>query len=243
MSDTSLVPRLNWIVTTPSPIVRLKLLKLLKELEFHSPLQRHFFPQYLFNFTPAQLCFLCHCIDETKNVAGMIAEVGCAAGATTLFLNKHLDAEGIEKQYYTVDTFSGFVAEDINLEVSQRGKKRNYFTHDFQVNKKKWFDETMRRHHFERVTSIEADVNDFNLKSLGSLSFVLLDVDLYRPMSKCLRELYEILNVGGIMVVDDCSSEDVRWDGANQAYKEFIKEINQPEHIVHGKLGIVRKVR
>ena len=53
-----------------------------------------------------------------------------------------------------------------------------------------------------RVTSTQADVNKFDLRTLGPLSFVLFDVDLYRPMKKGLPELYEMLSPGGIMVLD-----------------------------------------
>ncbi len=91
------------------------------------------------------------------------------------------------------------------------------------------------------VRSIQADVNEYDLTALGPLSFVLLDVDLYRPMKKSLKELYEILSPGGIMIVDDCDSKDIRWDGSGQAYREFMKEINEAPRVVHGKLGEVRK--
>jgi len=40
-----------------------------------------------------------------------------------------------------------------------------------------------------RVKSIEADVNQYDLRTLGPLSFCLLDVDLYRPIRKSLKEL------------------------------------------------------
>ena len=56
-----------------------------------------------------------------------------------------------------------------------------------------------------------------------------------------MKELYEVLSPGGIMVVDDCDESDVLWDGADQAYKEFVKEIGQPVEIKHRKLGVIRK--
>ena len=43
------------------------------------------------------------------------------------------------------------------------------------------------------------------------------------------------------MVVDDCDSTNFRWDGADQAYKEFMEEIGEPTQIIHGKLGIIKK--
>ena len=211
-----------------------------RELLFHSPLKRYFFPKYLYNHTPPQLCFLCQCVEETRSVAGSIAEVGCANGLTTVFLNRYMNSQGIEKPYYAIDTFSGFVTEDINFEVENRGKQRHLFKR-FEVNKKKWYDATMRWNNVDRVRSVEADVNKYDLTTLGPLSFALLDVDLYRPIKKSLPELYSILTPGGVIVVDDCDSQHIRWDGADQAYKEFMQERNLPLQIVHGKLGIIRK--
>jgi O-methyltransferase len=215
--------------------------KLTREILFHTPLKRYFFPRYLYNFTPPQLCFLCQCIEETKYVAGSIVEVGCANGLTTVFLNKYMTCQNIEKTYNTIDTFSGFVVDDVHCEVSHRGKSEKLFKL-FQVNKKKWFDWTMRVNDIKRVHSFEADINKFDIAALGSLSFILLDVDLYRPVKKALPELYALLSPGGIMIVDDCDPLHIRWDGANQAYEEFMKELRQDGQVMHGKLGIIRKL-
>ena len=217
-----------------------KLARLLKEIQFRSPLRKYFFPRYLYNFTPPQLCFLCQCLEDTRHLAGSYAEIGCDHGATTVFLNKYMDAQNIPKTYYALDTFLGFVAADIAFEIALRGKTKDLFT-SFQVNNKKWFDGTMRENHITRVHSITADVNHYDLRTLGPLSFILLDVDLYRPMKKCLPQLFEVLTPGGIIVVDDCVSSDIRWDGSDQAYKEFMRGKNHPPQIIHGKLGIVRK--
>jgi O-methyltransferase len=218
--------------------------RLLKEIQFQSPLRRYFFPRYLYNFTPPQLCFLCQCLENTRDVPGNIAEVGCASGSTTVFLNKCMEAHGFEKTYYAVDTFSGFVPEDVNVEVSERGQSRQarwWIENSFAVNKQKWFDWTMLQNAITRVKSIEADVNQYDLRTLGPLSFCLLDVDLYRPIRKSLKELYDVLSPGGIMVVDDCDESNRVWDGADQAYKEFMKDAGRPIEIRHGKLGLIRK--
>jgi O-methyltransferase len=217
-----------------------KLVKFVKGIKYHSPFRKDFFPNFYYNFTAPQLCFLCQCLEDTRHVAGAIAEIGCANGYTTVFLNKYLDAQNIQKNYYAIDTFSGFVAGDIELEVAERDKTADMFT-EFQVNKKKWFDATMRLNHIARVRSIETDVNRYDLATLGPLAFALLDVDLYRPIKKALPELYRVLSPDGIMVVDDCDSRHVQWDGSYQAYKEFMIEKDRSPQIIHGKLGIIKK--
>lgn len=219
-------------------IVALK--KLAKDILFHSPARKIAFPRYPYNFRASQLCFMCQCIEETRDLPGSIAEVGCSTGWTAAFLDDYMKMRGIDKTYYALDTFSGFVPEDIEVEVNQRGKKRYYFN-EFQTNKQKWFDGAMEQSGAKRVKSIQADVNEYDLKTLGPLSFVLLDVDLYRPIKKALVELYEVLSPGGILVVDDCDETSARWDGADQAYKEFVAEHGMPVDIQHGKLGVIRK--
>ncbi len=192
-----------------------------------------------FNFSITQLIFLCQCLGKVKEVKGDIAEIGANEGKTTVFLNKYMDAEKIDKKYYALDTFSGFTSCDIDYEVSLRQKDPSFYT-GFKASKKA-FDIVMNRNKINRVVSIQADVNNYNLKSFGRLSFALLDVDLYRPMKKSLSELYDILTPNGIIVVDDCDNGNILWDGSDQAYKEFMHEINQPVEILFGKLGIIRK--
>jgi len=152
-----------------------------------------------------------------------------------------MDAQNIQKDYYVVDTFSGFVAEDIKFEVVNRSKTKDLFN-GFKVNSKKWLDKTMLNNNITRVSSIQADVNEYDLTSLGPISFSMLDVDLYRPMKKSLPELYEVLSPGGIIVVDDCDASVFSTDGSDQAYKEFMKERNQTAQIIHGKLGVIKKL-
>ncbi len=222
---------------------RTALLLWAKDKLVRSPLKWRFLPRYAYYFTAAQLCFLCECLARTRNVAGCIVEVGVAGGETTLFLNNYLDAVKIDKDYFALDTFAGFVQEDVELEVTQRGKRVAPYTgvYGFQVNKKSWFDAAMRLNRVTRVRAIQADVNEFDFRTLGAIAFCLLDVDLYRPMKKALGQVYEQLSVGGLMVADDCSSADARFDGALQAYQEFMRALGKSEQIVFDKLGVVTK--
>lgn len=202
---------------------------------------RYFFSRHSYNFTVPQLCFLCECLNTTRDVPGAIVEVGCAGGSTTIFLNKFMDARKIEKKFVCIDTFSGFISEDIEYEVSERGKTKDLYKKSFKVNKKKWFDGTMKMNGIKRVHSIQADANKFDFSSLGKISFCLLDVDLYRPMKNSLPQLFDALSPKGMMVVDDCNEKNTRWDGSDQAYKEFLAEISYPMRIEEEKLGVIVK--
>src|SRR2546427_9493700 len=107
-------------------------------LLWYTPFRRYMHYRYMYSFTPQQLAFFVGCINETREVFGDIIEIGCAAGQTTCFLNRHLQESGISKDYYCIDTFSGFLSGDVAFEVAERGKKWSDFT-GFRVNRLKWF--------------------------------------------------------------------------------------------------------
>jgi O-methyltransferase len=212
-----------------------------KGLIHFSPLRPYFFPRYPFNLTARQLCYVCECLERTRYVPGAVVEVGCASGWTTIFLNKYMDAQGLEKEYVCIDTFRGFAPEDIRYEVSRRGKRSLVYSVPFAVNKKGWFDRTMAENGVVRVRSIQADVNGFEFCAIGPLSLCLLDVDLYRPTKAALPRLLEILSPGGMILVDDCNPDCERYEGAAQAYREFVRERALPERILFGKFGVLER--
>jgi O-methyltransferase len=213
-----------------------------KGVLFRTPLRKFFFPRYAFNLAAHHLCFLCECLERMRRVPGIILEVGCSTGATTVFLNKYMGARGIAKEYVAIDTFSGFVPEDVEYEVKERGKRFRDYT-AFGVNRKEWFEGTMAMNGIRGVRAIEADANSFDYPSLGPVSFCLLDVDLYRPIRSSLSAIERQLSPGGMIVVDDCNPDDTVWDGADQAYKEYVAETGNRGRIVLGKLGIIEKAR
>jgi O-methyltransferase len=200
---------------------------------------REEFSVYNYMFYPHQLRFLMDCIQDTANVPGCCAEVGCAKGNTTAFLKKWMDSQGIEKTYVALDTFSGFVAGHSDHEVKSRGKPSAISTL-FTLNKREWFDYSMKLANVTNVVSIQTDAAKFDFDSLFPISFCLLDVDLYLPIRYCLPNIYRNMSPGGIIVVDDCQPENI-YDGALQAYQEFIKSLGVPQRIECGKLGVIRK--
>ncbi len=199
------------------------------------------FSVYNYMFDPQQLRFLMDCIQETSSISGCCVEAGCSRGNTTAFLRKWMYAVGIEKDYVAIDTFSGFVPKHAEFEIRSRGKPE-MIKLPFSMNKKKWFEYSMRLANISDVKTIEADVADFDFGSIAPISFCLLDVDLYLPISESLPKIYHSLSVGGIIVVDDCQPGNI-YDGAMQAYEEFVLKLNIPGKIECGKLGVIRKDR
>lgn len=220
---------------------------LLKRIQFYTPLRRTMLHRYEYFFWPEELAFLCKLVSESVSIPGNFVEVGCAQGATTIFLNKHLDFLQGKKlslnsepclSYYCIDTFSGFTQEDVDCEVSDRNKKRTDYA-SYAVNNINWFNATLKQNGITRVKAFQADAKEFDFLKLGNLSFCLIDVDLYQPVKSALNSIFAQMSPGGTIVVDDCKANG-KWDGALQAYQEFTAEHSLIEDIHYGKFGLIR---
>ena len=213
---------------------------ILKDISLKTGRNRQLFSLYPYMFSPTQLTFLADCITSVGDVPGSFVEVGCAYGATTVFLNKFMNdnPELVKRTYYAIDTFQSFVAEHADYEIQTRGKPPS-IKKRFKENKKAWFDKSMAVHGVKRVKSIECDATQFDLSSVAPIAFCLIDVDLYIPVKDLLPKVFSLMSSGGIIVIDDCQPDQM-WDGALQAYQEFARERNLPAEIVLEKLGIVR---
>lgn len=199
-----------------------------------------FFNVYPYMFDPKQLVFMIERAKDAGSIPGSFVEAGVAWGATTALLNRTMDSEGIERPYYALDTFSGFVQEQVRYEIETLGKPAEV-AREFSENSQEWYDKSMQLHGFSRVQSIQADVAEFPFESIAPIAFCLLDVDLYQPIRKALPKIYAALSSGGIIIVDDCKADYV-WEGALQAYEEFVAEKGLPREIAAERLGIVRRI-
>ena len=217
----------------------MSLRRLAKGLLMRSSAARFLCYRYRYSFSPGQLCFLASCVERTAPIPGPIVEVGCFAGCTTVWLNRHMDEMGIEKPYVAIDTFSGFTPSDIADESGRGGAAPDVLRSAFSVNDKAWFDKTMALNGVRRVVAYEADANSFDFSPFTNLSFVLIDVDLYKPVMRVLEAVHGRMGPGGIIVVDDCAAGQM-YEGALQAYREFIRAKGVPEMIVHEKLGLIQ---
>jgi SAM-dependent methyltransferase len=204
---------------------------------------------YSFMFSSRQLKFLLDSLDETKSIDGCVLEVGCAHGATTIFLYEYLRDSGVSKPYYCIDTFSGFTDSDIEYENRNRGKQYNY-TSAFKNNSVERFKRNLRQRKIDDVHVIQADINRFDITTIPPISFCLLDVDLYQPVLAGLEKILPHVNAGGTIVIDDCWVDDEHfyksipdmYDGALEAYREFVSKNQLPVTLVEKKLGVIRKI-
>jgi O-methyltransferase len=177
-------------------------------------------PRYGYGLDPAALAFLVTAISERAATPGCVVEIGVARGMTTRFLVEHMVREGIRKRYHALDTFSSFVPEDMAYERSARGKTAADLA-GFTYNDVGVWRRNFRA--FDFVHAHPCDCKTFSFTAIAPIAVAILDVDLYLPTKHTLPRLYDSLEPGGVILVDDVRP-DARWDGAAQALAEFCRE-------------------
>jgi SAM-dependent methyltransferase len=196
--------------------------------------------RYWYQFSPAQLIYLCETAEACASLGGCFVEAGCAEAHSTIFINRYLRDKGISPDYLCIDTFAGFVDEHVAHEITVRGKaayRRSYGR--FRDNSKAAVDAALARNGLTNVRTEVADVARYPFA--GPIAWCLLDVDLYKPIQAALPRIWSALLPQGVLIVDDCSASAPQWDGALQAYNEFCRDTGQDPLVVAGKLGVLTK--
>lgn len=162
-------------------------------------------------------------IYHKRNVAGPVLEIGCANGGSTAFACWFLSRIGCKKQYCCIDTFGGFVENQ--LQTDHRLGLTSQHDNLFRRNSVKKFRSKLERWGIRRnVTIIEGDICAIPEEQIpDNLSVVLVDVDLRDPIYHGLRMVDKKLASNGIILVDDCK-QGTSWVGANAGYRDYIAE-------------------
>ena len=193
-------------------------------------------PNYPYNLDPLQLSEIIISLEKVKNLDGVICEIGVARGMTTRFICEYLNNTDTKTDYYCLDTFNSFTKEDVNFEIENRKKTHSELLGFSYNNFKKW---KKNFNNYEYIKAIETDVKKFDFKKIKPIKFALLDVDLYLPTLSALENLKNNMITGGILMVDDVSKNN-SWDGADQAFHEFIKKHSLKFELVGKKCGIIK---
>jgi hypothetical protein len=197
-------------------------------------------PKYLYLVEPIQLAFLVNFLESIKNNGGSILEVGVDKGMTTRFLCEHIRLSKSPIKYFVVDTFNSFTDDDVNYEVENRSKPKfdsdflNFTYNDFNV----W---STKFKEFSFLTAYKSDCSKFDYSKIDKLQLVFLDVDLYLPTFKALELIYDQLEYGGCIMVDNVSLSYSIYDGAYQAYNEFCNKYNIPVQYLGNNAGLIYK--
>jgi len=80
-------------------------------------LYKTIFVRYESAIPPQVIEILIQTINETKNLPGNIIECGSNRCGTTSILAQYLKSKNIMKKIYALDSFSGFIPEEIRKEI------------------------------------------------------------------------------------------------------------------------------
>ena len=196
-------------------------------------------PKYDYNIEPAQLLELLTSIDNfaSKTQKSIIVEVGVARGMTTRFLSEHISLKNYNLDYFCIDTFSSFTNKDLNFEITKRGKAGKELL-GFSYN-----DYTKCKNNFKKfnfIKPIQKDCSNFDFSTIAPINLCFLDVDLYLPTKNTLNKIWPHMAENSSIIVDDVADNN-QWDGAYQAFMEFVNENKLNYYLVGNKCGVIKK--
>ena len=159
---------------------------------------------------------------KTKNLAGDVVEFGCFVGTTSVFLTKEIEKWNTEKSLWLYDSFEGLPEksrEDENSlgEVFKKGEL---------LATKKQLISNLRKSGVRKMPKITKGwFSELSKEQIPhKISFAFLDGDYYHSILDPLNLIWENLESGAIIVVDDYGNHAL--PGALKAVDEWCKKYN-----------------
>lgn len=154
---------------------------------------------------------------KTRDLAGDVVEFGCFVGTTSVFIAKEIEKWGNQKSLWLYDSFEGLPEksqEDVNSlgEVFKKGEL---------LATKKQLIANLRKSGISKMPRITRSWFDSLEKSQipPKISFAFLDGDYYRSILDPLELIWDNLESGAIIVVDDYGNHAL--PGASKAVDEW----------------------
>jgi hypothetical protein len=139
-------------------------------------------------------------INLTKEIDGDLCEIGVYKGGTARIIAENKKEE---KKLFLIDTFEGLI--DVDFEKDEVGKtnlQNGYFE-------------------FSDFESLKSSLLEFNCEIFKGrfpfekpdyfhekkFCFIHLDVDTFESTLNCLREIYDNLSYGGVILIHDYQNE------------------------------------
>lgn len=151
---------------------------------------------------------------EQEKIFGSVAEVGVYRGEMSRFIHAVVP----ERRLYLFDTFKGFPASDLDVAGDERFSDTDArsvaatFGNDANI--------VIRKGYFPNTTQgLEREM----------FSFILLDLDLYKPTMAGLDFFYPRLTPGGFLVLHDYNSPESD-HAISRAVHEFLAD--KPERVM-----------
>ena len=189
----------------------------------HSP----FLPRVYRGSLDRYLYFL-NQIEKVREVEGDIVECGVSIGHGALLFLLLSEYVGVERTYVGFDSFEGFPdpeAKDEKTPIRGKGFWANPPETVLRVLRDGRVPEKTIR---DRVKLVKGLFDKTLPLYNGRIALLHLDGDLYESYKIPLRELYEKVAPGGVIMFDEYA--DDRWPGARKAVDEFFAD--KPEKVV-----------
>jgi O-methyltransferase len=173
-----------------------------------------------------------------RRIPGAIAEFGCYAGTSSLFIRRVLDAhqQSAARPFHVYDSFRGLPekgpqdqnAATVDFTAGKLFVSKAQFVKNFKgaglalpVIHKGWFSELT-----------EADVP-------GKIAFAFLDGDFYDSILVPLKLVWPRLQPGGALLIDDYGREAL--PGPQRAVRDFFRDKVMPTVRTEQGIGIIIK--
>jgi len=186
---------------------------------------RHVAQERTLLLSPGEACQLLSCLEATDRIAGDVAELGVAYGASAKLLSMRLPAG---KHLHLFDTFKG-------LPEATAADGVRFHSGEFESNLEdvRRYVGTDRIHYYPGLFPATADPLRDRL-----FSFVHLDADLYDSTLAAFQFFYARLAPGGIMLCHDYPSAS----GVVKALAEFFRDKPEPVVELTGYQAMIVKV-
>jgi O-methyltransferase len=170
-----------------------------------------------------------------NNVGGDFVECGVWKGGSSMLISLFLKQKGItDRKIYLYDTFEG-MSEPSEMDKTSNGELASVLLKDQEKENEEsiWcyssIEEVKNNLHLtgyplENIIFVKGKVEDTLAGNLpGKLAILRLDTDWYESTKIELELLYPLLNLNGIMIIDDFGF----WEGAKRAVIEYFDKIGK----------------
>jgi O-methyltransferase len=163
-----------------------------------------------------------------------LVECGCWHGHSTLLIAHLMQASGYPGRLHVFDSFKGLSEfkpqdrSDTFNTTAKREAERVHYASDIHKLRRLVEPFGFVELHKGWIPDVFEDV------PLGSISFAMIDVDLYEPTLASLRRMYPRLMMGGAIFLDDYGYRN--FPGAKIAVDEFLRE-HEPTLFIENPMG------
>jgi O-methyltransferase len=174
-------------------------------------------------------------VDAYKNVNGCVVECGVWRGGMIAAI---AEVFGTEREYFLFDSFEGLPpAKEIDgktaLDWQANTEGKNY--HDNCAASIEWSQKAMQIANAKNVHFVKGWFQDTvpNFKCTTPIAILRLDGDWYESTMVCLENLFNKVQVGGLIILDDYYS----WDGCSKALHDYLSKNKRSEKIFKAYSG------